>query len=62
MNEMRKELLNRIAIIYGENNDITKGFKALCETTKVPDAHLDMIAWYMNATKVEVMKKLEQNK
>lgn len=57
MTDNKKEMIKRVAVIYGEDSKVTEGFKEMCETNAVTEAHLEMVAWYMGCSRVAVLKK-----
>ena len=44
MTDNKKEMIKRVAVIYGEDSKVTEGFKEMCETNAVTEAHLEMVA------------------
>lgn len=59
----REEIKAIVALMYGENSEITRGFNALCDINDdrmIPNAHLEFILHYIGCSKTEVMRKKKE--
>ena len=61
----REEIKNTVALVYGKDSEITKGFFALCDLDgedMIPDAHLKFILFYIGCDPLTVIEKKQELK
>lgn len=59
----REEIKATVALMYGEDSIISKGFNALCDIDDdriIPNAHLEFILFYIGCSRLEVLEKKEE--